>query len=298
MSRSLVLLICLGAVGCASTPAKRFDATVRRLAAPEMKGRAMGSVQLREAESWLMDQFQQAGLKPYGRSQLQEVTTTLKKGGKVTSHNVVGAAGDGCRKSKSPVVIGAHLDHLGMFGDAPYPGADDNASGIAALLETAREIHDTLSDKGTNRGLVSQACFVFVAFTGEETGLHGSKAFFKALSKARIRPSSMINLDMVGRLKNNELYIFGQRSLGEDAALIADLCKGARLKCLDGAIDTVMSDHLVFNAEKIPTLHFFTGAHADKHKASDTADKIDSEGGARVAWLAAQVALATAKSVK
>jgi Zn-dependent M28 family amino/carboxypeptidase len=146
--------------------------------------------------------------------------------------------------------------------------------------------------------MVQDACFVFVAFTGEETGLHGAKALVKALHKSRIRPSAMLNLDMVGRMRNDEVYVFGQRSFGSDAALIPNLCRGAGLKCMDGAIDTVLSDHLVFRAEKIPTLHFFTGSHSDKHKFTDTADKLDSAGGAKVAWLAAQIALATARGAK
>jgi len=175
------------------------------------------------------------------------------------------------------VVIGAHYDHLG-FGEfgALMPqaqgrihhGADDNASGIAVLLDLARRL--------SRLQLKPARSIVFVAFSAEELGLHGSRHFVERWP-ALASTKAMVNLDMVGRLRDNRLTVFGARS-GENLSAIVGA--GARQLGLSvNESDGVgRSDHMSFYNKKIPVLHFFTGNHADYHRPSDTWDKLSIEG--------------------
>ena len=176
------------------------------------------------------------------------------------------------------VVIGAHYDHLGMGGDgslyrgepAIHNGADDNASGVAALLELAYILSKRSSEYTTN--------FLFIAFSGEEKGLLGSNFFTKSML---FRPESMkymINMDMIGRLNDeNVLMINGVGTSREFSRIIRTVpCAELNVRTSEGG--TGPSDHTSFYNINVPAIHFFTGAHEDYHKPSDDFEKINFRG--------------------
>ena len=188
------------------------------------------------------------------------------------------------------VVIGAHYDHLGMGGtgslapDAhePHNGADDNASGTAALLELARRF-------ATAPTPPSQT-LVFAAFSGEEIGLAGSEHYVEHPAFPLEFTSAMINMDMVGRLRDDKLSILGAGSATEFAALIDSA------NSVEPSLDVRASgdgygpsDQMAFYKKNVAVLHFFTGAHSDYHKPSDDAHLINYAGLARVTDLVFRV---------
>jgi Tol biopolymer transport system component len=202
-------------------------------------------------------------------------------------------------KLPGAVLIGAHYDHLGLGGagslapDAhePHNGADDNASGTAALLEVARRL---VAERGDLRRDVW-----FVAFSGEESGVLGSTDFTRhpPAGPAGLKIGdleAMLNMDMVGRLRDNQVTILGGESAAEWMAMVPPLCDRVHVGCALSGDGYGPSDHSPFYAAGVPVLHFFTGAHADYHKPSDDADKINAGGGAKVAELVAEVAVAVA----
>lgn len=287
-----------GALVSKDDPADRAMEMIRSLSDLSLEGREPGSPGMARALDIVEKAFQEIGLKPYLASFRQPVKVKLreKKVERVVdSENLIGKWGNGCRKV-APVVIGAHLDHLGYGGENSlelnrrviHPGADDNASGVAGVLEAARLIQaDPKSKKG---------CYVFAAFTGEEAGIAGSSQFVQLLKSKKIRPKAMLNLDMVGRLENNKLTIFGTESAREWKPLVEKECSLHRLSCPGGGDGYGPSDHMAFYIDHVPVLHFFTGPHADYHRASDTADKINATGVVQVAEVVAAVALESGSS--
>ncbi|HUP43796.1 MAG TPA: M28 family peptidase, partial [Thermoanaerobaculia bacterium] len=197
------------------------------------------------------------------------------------------------------VILGAHYDHLGFGGPdsmapgstEPHSGADDNASGVAAILEAARWLVERRAELGPAAREV-----LFVAFAGEETGILGSTAF------ARQPPGgldlgqaiAMINLDMVGRLRE-KLTILGADSAAEWRAIVEPRCQELDLPCALGGDAYGPSDHTSFYAAGVPVLFLFTGAHDDYHKPSDDPERIHAAGGARIARLAAELAAELAR---
>ena len=192
------------------------------------------------------------------------------------------------------IVIGAHFDHLGRSavfaldpaaGDAIRNGADDNASGTAAVLDLAR----LLAANPPRRSVI------FVNFSAEELGVLGSSWF---VSHSPVAPASiiaMLNFDMVGRLRNDKLIVFGTSTATElkgivDSANAAGAAAGsAKLRVTSGGDGYGPSDQSSFYAKDIPVLHFFTDLHEDYHRATDDADKINAAGEARVVDLALRV---------
>lgn len=190
------------------------------------------------------------------------------------------------------VIVGAHYDHLGFGGrdslapdsHAPHLGADDNASGVAGILETARILFE-------ERTRLRRDVY-FVAFAGEELGDLGSTAFTRTPPSGMQMKDvvAMLNLDMVGRLRENRLAVLGVESGNEWRELLASACDKARVRC-DGSGDGYgPSDHTPFYAAGVPVLHFFTGAHGDYHKPSDSADHINAAGLAQVSQVVAELA--------
>ena len=173
----------------------------------------------------------------------------------------------------------------------PHVGADDNASGTAALLEIARVLASPETKKTLRRDVV------FAAFSGEESGLLGSAHFVHAGEKkapGALPPKevfAMLNLDMVGRLRDNQVAVFGTETAKEWNELVEPACQAARVRCaLTGEGGYGPSDQTSFYAAGAPVLHLFTGSHADYHKPSDTLDKVNVGGAAQVAALVANVA--------
>jgi hypothetical protein len=192
------------------------------------------------------------------------------------------------------VVVGAHVDHLGLGGPGsldpesrlPHAGADDNASGTSTILEMARGLAQ--HPERLRRDVL------FVAFTGEETGVIGSTVFTKTPpgSLAMKDVVAMVNLDMVGRMRNDRLNVLGGDSAPEWPALVQPACDAAGVVCTIGGDGYGPSDHMPFYAAGVPVLFFFTGPHDDYHKPSDTADKINAAGAAQVARVGQDVLVA------
>lgn len=189
------------------------------------------------------------------------------------------------------VIVGAHFDHLGMGGEgsldpdarAVHNGADDNASGTAGMLEIARHLA---------QGPRPARSVLFIAFTGEEKGLWGSAHFVAQPTVALDRAEAMLNLDMVGRLAENTVTVFGTGTAAEweDVANAANARLAQPLKLAFSPDGYGPSDHASFTAAGIPVLHFFTNTHVDYHRPSDDWDKIDADGLDRIAELGAGIA--------
>ncbi len=210
--------------------------------------------------------------------------------------NVVGVIRAGAAtKLPGVVVIGAHVDHLGMGGSsaldqsvhAVHNGADDNASGVAAILEVARVL-------ATKKAELQRDVYI-VGFSAEEMGDLGSFHYTKN-PPTKDPVFAMINLDMVGRMRMNQLHVNGGDSAKEWKDIVLPACKAARVDCTVGGSGYGPSDHMPFYVAGAPVLFLFTGNHLDYHTATDDSPKINAAGGARVAMIASDVALATANA--
>jgi len=205
-----------------------------------------------------------------------------------TIHNVAAVLpGFGALKDET-VVLGAHYDHLG-YGEigsaarrhAIHPGADDNASGTAAVMMLARRA----VDPARRSRVRDRRTLVFACFSGEELGAHGSLHFVdhpRELAFDPHRTVAMVNFDMVGRMAGRRLTVMGAGTGDRWPAMIERANTDLQL---DLAVSRAMSrrtDHVPFHQRGIATLHLFTGLHEDYHRPSDTADRINAAGGAAV----------------
>ena len=207
--------------------------------------------------------------------------------------NVIGVLeGEGPLKDET-IVIGAHYDHVGMGGAgslAPgstevHNGADDNASGTVALIELAKRL--AKRDEKPKRRLV------FIAFTAEEIGLVGSARYCKEPVFPLEKTIAMFNMDMVGRLRDDSLTIFGTGTAKRWESLLKPMEKDSGLKLTFKPEGFGPSDQSSFYAKKIPVLHLFTNTHRDYHRPTDDWDKINVAGIDRVVALLEQIVIAT-----
>ena len=189
------------------------------------------------------------------------------------------------------VVIGGHFDHLGRSpsnaldqGDAVRNGADDNASGTAAVLELAR----LFAAQPARRSIV------LAHFSGEELGLLGSQWFVEHSPVPTGNIVAMVNFDMVGRLRNDRLIVYGVATARELPAIIDSANVEPKLQIRAVGDGFGPSDHSSFYAKGIPVLHFFTDLHDDYHRATDDVEKIDAAGTARVVAVAERAVRAIA----
>jgi Zn-dependent M28 family amino/carboxypeptidase len=208
------------------------------------------------------------------------------------TENVVGILRGRGGLAGQDIVIGAHFDHLGSgpfasaaTGDSAHlihHGADDNASGTAAVMEIARLL-------ATARERPART-IVFVLFSGEEEGTLGSAWYADHPAISRDSTLAMLNLDMVGRLRDNRLLILGVRSATEWQPLLDSVNTTYHLDVHASGDGWGNSDQNSFFAKHLPVLFFFTDLHADYHRPADTWDKINASGVATVAAFAADVA--------
>jgi hypothetical protein len=180
------------------------------------------------------------------------------------------------------IVVGAHYDHLGMGGTgsgsrmpdtvAVHHGADDNASGVAGIIELAQKLN---AEKDKLKRSV-----IFVSFSGEELGLLGSKYFVKNLPVPIKQVKAMVNLDMIGRLKTDEpsVVISGTGTSTESEAILNELKKTTTIPLKYSPEGYGASDHASFYGENIPVFFLTTGAHEDYHTPFDLADRINYDG--------------------
>lgn len=195
-------------------------------------------------------------------------------------------------KTDEYVILGAHYDHLGrgtfdslapsLIGQI-HPGADDNASGTAGLLELARMLAPF---KGQlQRGIL------FASFAGEELGLLGSAAWVKDPTKPLDKAVAMLNMDMIGRIKDSKVYIGGVGTGSTLQKILDDAHDDSALKFEISQGGYSSSDHTSFVMKRIPVLFFFSGLHSDYHKPSDTWDKINPDSAANLLNIVARVAV-------
>jgi Zn-dependent M28 family amino/carboxypeptidase len=216
-----------------------------------------------------------------------KLTTDVVRVG-VPAHNVVGVieGSDPVLKNES-IVIGAHYDHLGRGGEgslAPrsgeiHHGADDNASGTAGVLELARIF-------SAQRAKLKRT-LVFVAFSGEEEGLLGSNYYVNHPLVPLDKTVAMINMDMIGRMKDRKLVVGGVGTAKEWRQLLTSSNEGFELTMNEDGYGP--SDHSSFYIKQIPVLFFWTGTHNDYHKPSDTFEKINYNDEARILTLVARI---------
>jgi hypothetical protein len=226
--------------------------------------------------------FALSGVKVKGKVAIDHQVATVR--------NVVGILPGVGPRANEYVVIGAHYDHLGYGGMASlspttraiHNGADDNASGTTAMLAIAEKLVD---------GPPLPRSVIFVAFTGEEEGIVGSERFVDHPLVPLSDIVAMLNLDMVGRLKGEVLYVGGEGTAEGFEGILKAADEKSKLTLKDiGKGGLGPSDHMAFGMKKIPVMFFFTGLHADYHRPTDDVEKINFAGLDEVVDLASDVA--------
>lgn len=290
----------------------RIHDDIAYLSADRLEGRATGSAGIDSAAAYIARSYVRLGLRPLAidtaRAECRvapvpgscgsywqrftargaEMAHTGHPEG-VASQNVVAMIpGSDPTLRGEYVVVGAHYDHLGRSAasaldpaakDAIRNGADDNASGTAAVMELAR----LFAVRPARRSIV------VVSFSGEELGLLGSQWFVEHSPVPLESVGAMVNFDMVGRLRNAKLIVYGVATATELPAIVDSANVAPRLTISAVGDGFGPSDHSSFYAKGIPVLHFFTDLHDDYHRATDDIERIDAGGEARVVALAERV---------
>ena len=223
-----------------------------------------------------------------GETRLEVVRSEVK--------NVVGVLEGAGPHAEETIVIGAHYDHVGRGGEGSlmpgsteiHNGADDNASGTVALLELARRL--------AARSNPLPRRILFIAFTGEERGLLGSAHYVREPLVPLDQTVAMFNMDMVGRMTDDKLTIFGTGTAKRWEAWLEAETDKRGLVLTKKPEGLGPSDHSSFYAKRIPVLHFFTGTHKDYHRPGDDWEKINVEGMGRVVDLLAELVVTTAET--
>jgi Peptidase family M28/PDZ domain len=263
---------------------------IKFLTEERLQGRATGSPGADSAAAYLARRFSEVGLQPAAGGWFQSFPVRRdmpvarhSNAGGLIGKNVIGILpGRDPVLRNQTVVLGAHYDHLGLggFGSLDpdstglvHNGADDNASGVAGLIQVAARLAASPPARTV----------VFIAFSGEELGLLGSAHYVKEPIYPLARTLAMVNLDMVGRLRNGRLIVYGARSAKEFPALLDSLnwYAGFDLKAQGDGYGP--SDQSSFYAAKRPVLHLFTDLHEDYHRTTDDWQKVNLDGLKRVA---------------
>jgi hypothetical protein len=273
-------------------PEVSLQEDVRILASDSLMGRETGSQGAEMAAQYLERRMQELQLVPVNTDQdftqdfsfkpRRDPHTQIEYGtvtdSSLNAQNLLGLIDNGGSRT---VIIGAHYDHLGMGGEgslyrgepAIHNGADDNASGVAVLLKVARMLQEWPEARDN---------YLIIFFSGEEMGLLGSNFFAKNPTLELEKVSYMINLDMVGRLREDKtLAVSGTGTTPVWPQMLNSLNPGFELVLSESGVGP--SDHTSFYLQDIPVLHFFTGQHEDYHKPSDDAEKLNYEGMEQIA---------------
>lgn len=263
---------------------------VRYLADDRLGGRLIGSPGADSAAGYLARRFRQAGLRAAPGGWFQPFTVdanapaALHAGiGGAIGKNVIGVlAGRDPDLRNEIVIVGAHYDHLGLgkFGALDpdsagqiHNGADDNASGASALIQIARQLSR----------MPPARTVVFIAFSGEEAGLLGSEYYVQHPVFPLTSTYAMVNMDMVGRLRDDKLLVFGSATATEFPGLLDSLNTTARFDLKASGDGWGRSDQSSFYGAGKPVLHLFTDLHEDYHRTTDDWEKINADGLVRVA---------------
>jgi hypothetical protein len=293
-----MIALLLITAGLMTSQHDRVLTDVRFLADDAQEGRGVGTAGLERAGAYIRDAFARAGL----QASFQDFAIPADApavlhsnlAGKATRNVVAVITGSSAALRGQFVLVGAHYDHLGRGGFGAldpdstgrvHNGADDNASGTAALLEIGRLL----------AGRRPARTVVLVAFSGEELGTLGSSFFVQhAVPQPIDSLYAMLNLDMVGRLRNGRLMALGAATAAEFPALLDSLNTPARFDLRASGDGWGPSDHAAFFATRHPVLHFFTDLHDDYHRATDDWDKLNIGGIVAVSQFVADVTLALA----
>ena len=274
------------------TPARYVDRTqlmrdVETLAAPDFEGRRTGTPGGLRAQQWLIDQFRAIGLTPAGTREYAQPFTFVARERRSAppddrpvltdraGANVIGRV-PGREARARWLVITAHYDHLGLRDGVLFPGADDNASGVATLLAAARYFvtHPPRHP------------MMFAALDAEELGLHGARALVNSPLLPRSAVAMNINLDMLSRNERREIFAAGTFHAPWLTPLLQDVQKRASVNILFGhdrpigrGVEledwTHLSDHGPFHDAGIPFVYFGVEDHPAHHRSTDTADRIE-----------------------
>ena len=308
----LVLLTVCFAGGIWAQDATRISVAnlkkhVAYLASDKLKGRRTGERGEQKAAKYVQREFERVGLAPkgtdgyYHRFLFRYNPHNPHGEGRIDAPeregtNVVGYLDNGAEYT---IVVGAHLDHLGLGHDGnsldPNPGgkihngADDNASGTAGVLELARIY--------SQNGIKERYNLLFICFSGEELGLYGSKRFCENPTIDLKKVHLMLNMDMIGRLDTTKALLVGGVGTSPDLDEIAQACATTFRVKLDSA-GVGPSDHTSFYLKDIPVLFLFTGQHSDYHKPSDDANLVNYDGEREVLEYAMRVLAAADKAPK
>jgi Peptidase family M28/PDZ domain len=262
---------------------------IRYLSDDRLQGRMTGSPGADTAAAYLARRFEQVGLQPAAGGWFQSFTVAKEapvaqsaRVGGLVGRNVIGLLpGHDPNLRNEAVIVGAHYDHLGLggFGSLDpdstgkvHNGADDNASGAAMLIQIASRLAQAPPARTV----------LFIAFSGEELGLLGSAYYVRQPVYPLTTTSAMINLDMVGRLRNGRLIVYGARTAKEFPTLLDSLNWHAGFDLKAQGDGYGPSDQSSFYAAGRPVLHIFTDLHDDYHRTTDDWEKIDPEGFRRV----------------
>lgn len=263
---------------------------LRWLADPALEGRLTGSPGGVKARAWVEAQFAAIGATPAGTSgyvQPFAFTRSSVKGFFLPGRpfrttyqdaaNVIGRI-DGTAANARLVVVSAHYDHVGVVAGTVYPGADDNASGVAVLLAVARQL----------RAAPPRHPILLVAFDAEEFGLRGAEALVGSALLPVARVALNINLDMVSRNDANAIFASGTSYTPALTPILAQVQQRSAVRILfghdrpiarAGSVDdwTDQSDHGVFHRAGVPFVYFGVEDHDDYHQPTDTADKVNPQ---------------------
>ncbi|MDX2142313.1 MAG: M20/M25/M40 family metallo-hydrolase [Rhodospirillaceae bacterium] len=262
----------------------RMKADVTWLADPAREGRGVGTAGLDAAAAFIAQRYKDLGLKPLkGASDYMQPFTAKGPGDKpVKLNNIIGVLeGSNPAFAGQSLIVSAHYDHLGRgwpdvrAGDEGkiHPGADDNASGVAAILEVARLMKEQKP----------QRTVVFAAFSGEESGLQGAKAYVAAAKDTAFpyplaKIMGVLNVDTVGRLESGKVRIFGGETAREWAFIFQGTAATTGIAVEVIAKDIGGSDQKAFAEAGVPSVQVFASTAVDYHRPTDTVDKLDSQG--------------------
>ncbi|NLR56996.1 M20/M25/M40 family metallo-hydrolase [Chitinophaga polysaccharea] len=293
MKKSWLLLVCAAGLYTSALAqdtipdAKRIQGIVNYLASDKLKGRGTAEKGGLKASRYVAKQFKKLGLKTVnGSSYFQDFTFNKNAHKDIPSRNVIGFLDNGADRT---IIIGAHYDHLGTAAlfDGKYPvgqihnGADDNASGVAGLLELARYyVHNHTSEPFN---------FLFIAFGGEELGLQGSKYYTAHPLMPLDKMHFMLNMDMIGRYNPERgIGIGGYGSAAEWPVVFKEVQQPG-IKFFTDAAGKGASDHHNFYVNGVPVMFFHTGGHDDYHKPTDDAPKLQAAAEANIIRLEIQL---------
>lgn len=288
MKKISLLVLFISLLGCKQEYSykNKIKEDVAFLADDKLEGRETGTKGEQAAAAYIVERFKELGLQPKGTEGFYQTFTFKPKKGPHGEVDYTNAGEDSTitgtnvlayidNQAENTIIIGAHYDHLGYGSEGSlhrgdkeiHNGADDNASGVAVMLDLAGKLKTANSSNN----------YLFIAFSGEEMGLLGSNYFTKNATLDLSKANYMINMDMVGRLKQDStLAVYGVGTSPRWKQTLSATNPG--FKIVENESGVGPSDHTSFYLQDIPVLHFFTGQHDDYHKPGDDTEKLNYEG--------------------